>query len=142
MKSIKDTRFARGRMSLLCVLVLMLLPLLALQAQEQADNPDAPPPRPAEESLLILDTGEEAEGEGTEEVQGGPLVSSWDDQFYEQAKEDVSQLRFIGFDIKQIGLQEGQPAYLVQRFPQIDITHRDEDKINYERTVGDVDDSA
>jgi flagellar protein FliO/FliZ len=77
-KSIKDTRFARGRSFLLCLAVLFLLPLSALQAQDQADNPEAAPRRPAEESLLILDAGEEAEGGETEEVQGGPLVSSWD----------------------------------------------------------------
>jgi flagellar protein FliO/FliZ len=58
--------------------VLLLLPLSALWAQEQADNSGAASRRPAEESLLILDAGEEAEGGEAEEVQGGPLVSSWD----------------------------------------------------------------
>lgn len=78
MKSIKDTLFATGRGILLCTVVLLLLPLPVLQAQDQADNPGTTTRRPAEESLLILDTGEEAEGEGAADVQGGPLVSSWD----------------------------------------------------------------
>jgi flagellar protein FliO/FliZ len=61
---------------LLCVIVLLLAPLSPIQAQDGADNPGTG--RPAEESLLILDTGEEAEAGETEEVQTGPLVSSWD----------------------------------------------------------------
>ena len=75
MKSISYTPLTGGRTLLLCFL-LFLLPLTVLRAQEQADSPDAPPSRPAEESLLILDAGEEADETG--EVQGGPLVSSWD----------------------------------------------------------------
>jgi flagellar protein FliO/FliZ len=47
-------------------------------AQEQEDNLDTSMRRPAEESLLILDTGEEEQAGESEEVQGGPLVSSWD----------------------------------------------------------------
>ncbi len=78
MKSTKDTRFTRGRNFLLCLAVLFLLPIYALQAQDQADEPQAAPRRPAEESLLILDAGEQTEGGETEQVQGGPLVSSWD----------------------------------------------------------------
>jgi flagellar protein FliO/FliZ len=70
-----NTRIVGGRTLLLCFLVLML-PLPVLQAQEA--SPEAPPSRPAEESLLILDAGDEAEGAETGEVQGGPLVSSWD----------------------------------------------------------------
>jgi len=77
-KSNKNTRFARGRTFLLCVVALLLLPLPALRAQEQADGAAGRPPRPAEESLLILDTGEEPEAGESEEIQGGPLVSSWD----------------------------------------------------------------
>lgn len=61
---------------LLCLFVLLLAPLSALQAQEQADNPYTG--RPAEESLLILDTAEQTEAGVTGEVQAGPLVSSWD----------------------------------------------------------------
>jgi flagellar protein FliO/FliZ len=74
-KSISYTPLTRGRTLFLCFL-LFLMPLTVLRAQEA--SPDAPPSRPAEESLLILDTGEEAEADGTGEVQGGPLVSSWD----------------------------------------------------------------
>jgi flagellar protein FliO/FliZ len=77
-KSNKDAQFGRGGTLLLCILVLLLLPLSALQGQEQTDRAAAPPPRPEEESLLILDTGEEAGGSESDEVQGGPLVSSWD----------------------------------------------------------------
>jgi len=77
-KSTQITPFARVRRIFLCLIVLLLLPLPAVRAQEGADNPDTTPRRPAEESLLILDTGEEAEGVETGEVQGGPLVSSWD----------------------------------------------------------------
>ena len=73
MKSISYTPLTGGRTLLLCFL-LFLLPLTVLRAQEA--SPDAPPSRPAEESLLILDAGEEADETG--EVQGGPLVSSWD----------------------------------------------------------------
>jgi flagellar protein FliO/FliZ len=65
-------------MFLLCFVALFLLPLSALPAQEQTDTTVVGPARPEEESLLILDTGEEAEGGDTGEVQGGPLVSSWD----------------------------------------------------------------
>jgi flagellar protein FliO/FliZ len=72
------TPFAGRRRIRLCLFVLLLLPLPVLRAQEAADSPDAGPRRPAEESLLILDAGEEAESGVTEEVQGGPLVSSWD----------------------------------------------------------------
>ena len=78
MKSRKNTRFAGGRKFILCLAVLALLQLPVLQAQEQGDNPDTSARRPAEESLLILDPGEEAEAGESEEVQGGPLVSSWD----------------------------------------------------------------
>ena len=78
MKSKTNTRFTTGRIILLCVVALLLLPLPALRAQEPTDSAAGRQPRPAEESLLILDAGEEPEdGEG-EEVQGGPLVSSWD----------------------------------------------------------------
>ena len=78
MKSRKHTRFVRGGTFFLCIVALLLLPLAALQAQEQSDRSDGPPPRPAEESLLILDTGGDEAGGESEEVQGGPLVSSWD----------------------------------------------------------------
>jgi flagellar protein FliO/FliZ len=77
-KSTKNTRIARGRIVLLCVVALLLTPLPALRAQESADPAAGRPPRPAEESLLILDTGEEVQGNEGEGVQGGPLVSSWD----------------------------------------------------------------
>jgi len=77
-KSKKDTPFSTGRVIPLCIVVLLLLPLPVLQAQDQADNSGTKTRRPAEESLLILDTGEEAEGEEGADVQGGPLVSSWD----------------------------------------------------------------
>jgi len=68
---VKSTKYI-----LLCLFMLLLVPLSALQAQEQADNPYTG--RPAEESLLILDTGEQTEASETGEVQAGPLVSSWD----------------------------------------------------------------
>ena len=77
MKSKQNTPFARRRRTF-CLLVLLLLPLAGLEAQEAADSPEVEARRPAEESLLILDMGEEAEAGETEEVQGGPLVSSWD----------------------------------------------------------------
>jgi flagellar protein FliO/FliZ len=68
---VKSTKYI-----LLCLFVLLLVPLSTLQAQDQADNPSTG--RPAEESLLILDTGEQTEAGETGEVQAGPLVSSWD----------------------------------------------------------------
>jgi len=77
-KSKTNTRFTRGRTIFLCVVMLLLLPLPALQAQDSTDSAAGRPARPAEESLLILDTGEEPEGSESDEVQGGPLVSSWD----------------------------------------------------------------
>ena len=78
MKSKKNTRVARGRTLFLCAVVLLLLPLPALRAQDTTDSAAGRLPRPAEESLLILDAGEEPGGNGSDEVQGGPLVSSWD----------------------------------------------------------------
>jgi flagellar protein FliO/FliZ len=66
----------RQRVFVLCLLVLFLIPVSWLGAQESL-------PRPAiEETLLILDTEESAgssqEAGDDQEVQGGPLVSSWD----------------------------------------------------------------
>jgi flagellar protein FliO/FliZ len=60
--------------------VLLLAPILSSQAQESAENTTstAAVERPLEESLLILDTGEPTAPAETDEVQGGPLVSSWD----------------------------------------------------------------
>jgi flagellar protein FliO/FliZ len=65
-------------MPFLCIIALLLLPLPVLTAQEQPDSTDSPPPRPAEESLLILDSGDQTADGEAEDVQGGPLVSSWD----------------------------------------------------------------
>jgi flagellar protein FliO/FliZ len=65
-------------MPFLCIIALLLLPLPVLTAQEQPDSADSPPPRPAEESLLILDSGDQTADGEAEDVQGGPLVSSWD----------------------------------------------------------------
>jgi len=70
-----------GRSRLLLFLLLLLLaPVVGSQAQESAENATAKTTvgRPLEESLLILDPGEPTEAADTEEVQGGPLVSSWD----------------------------------------------------------------
>jgi flagellar protein FliO/FliZ len=47
-------------------------------AQEQGENPDSAYRRPAEESLLILEAGDEADPREAEDAQAGPLVSSWD----------------------------------------------------------------
>jgi flagellar protein FliO/FliZ len=71
--------WGRSRL-LLFLLVLLLAPILGSQAQESAENTTskATVGRPLEESLLILDPGEPTEAVDTEEVQGGPLVSSWD----------------------------------------------------------------
>jgi flagellar protein FliO/FliZ len=61
----------------LCLLVLFLIPVFCLGAQEGPDSDGSE--RPLEESLLILDTEEpDQEAAENQEVQGGPLVSSWD----------------------------------------------------------------
>jgi flagellar protein FliO/FliZ len=58
--------------------VLLLVPLFGLLAQDGQDSPNAELRRPEEESLLILDPAEQEESGADQEVQGGPLVSSWD----------------------------------------------------------------
>jgi flagellar protein FliO/FliZ len=68
----------RGSRILLCFLLFALLPLAGAAAQDQADQPGTAPRRPAEESLLILDPEEPVQEGEAEDVQGGPLVSSWD----------------------------------------------------------------
>jgi len=71
----------RGRSRpVLLLLALLLVPILSSEAQESAVNStsEAAAGRPLEESLLILDAGEPAEAAENDEVQGGPLVSSWD----------------------------------------------------------------
>ena len=80
MKSIHHTPFWGWSRSLLFLLVLFLAPILSSQAQESAENTtsEAAAARPLEESLLIFDTGEPTEAAENDEVQGGPLVSSWD----------------------------------------------------------------
>ncbi len=80
MKSTHQTPFWGRSRPRLFLLVLLLAPILSSQAQESAENTNskAAAERPLEESLLILDSGEPAEVAETEEVQGGPLVSSLD----------------------------------------------------------------
>jgi flagellar protein FliO/FliZ len=68
----------RGSRILLCFLLFGLLPLAGAAAQDQTGEPDGASRRPAEESLLILDPEETAQEGEVEDVQGGPLVSSWD----------------------------------------------------------------
>ena len=79
MKSIHHTPFWGRSRPLLFLLVLLLAPILSSQAQESAENTTSKAAgRPLEESLLILDTGEPIEAAENDEMQGGPLVSSWD----------------------------------------------------------------
>jgi len=78
-KSIHHTPFWGRSRPLLFLLVLLLAPILSSQAQESAENTTSKAAgRPLEESLLILDTGEPIEAAQNDEMQGGPLVSSWD----------------------------------------------------------------
>jgi flagellar protein FliO/FliZ len=79
-KSTNHTPYWGRSRLLLFLLVLLLAPILSSQAQESAENTTskATVERPLEESLLILDPGETTEVADTGEVQGGPLVSSWD----------------------------------------------------------------
>lgn len=79
MKSIHHTPFWGRSRPLLFLLVFLLAPILSSQAQESAENTTSKAAgRPLEESLLILDTGEPIEAAENDEMQGGPLVSSWD----------------------------------------------------------------
>jgi len=78
-KSIHHTPFWGRSRPLLFLLVFLLAPILSSQAQESAENTTSKAAgRPLEESLLILDTGEPIEAAENDEMQGGPLVSSWD----------------------------------------------------------------
>jgi len=79
-KSTPQTPFWGRSRPLLFLLVLLLAPILSSEAQESAEKTtsETATGRPLEESLLILDTGEPTEAAENDEVQGGPLVSSWD----------------------------------------------------------------
>jgi flagellar protein FliO/FliZ len=74
----KHIVFAGWGRFLLCLGVLLLIPVFASHGQEGSEGVDPDSKRPLEESLLILDPAEEAQSAETQEVQGGPLVSSWD----------------------------------------------------------------
>jgi flagellar protein FliO/FliZ len=73
-KSAKLTPFQR---SALCLFLFLLVAVPGPRAQESSES--SPDPRRArEESLLILDTDGQDESAEAQEVEGGPLVSSWD----------------------------------------------------------------
>lgn len=78
MKSTLRSSAAKGGF-LLILGVLLLVPAFASFGQDSPEGTESDPGRPREESLLILDAAEEQPGgETQEELQGAPLVSSWD----------------------------------------------------------------
>lgn len=61
-----------------CLLLFLFAANPVSHAQQSSESPQPETKRPLEESLLILDSGEESEAAESDQVQAGPLVSSWD----------------------------------------------------------------
>jgi flagellar protein FliO/FliZ len=74
--NVKSNLFAPfGRAAVFCALVFLLVPVLGVSGQ---DSGGSDPRRALEQSFAIPDTAEQAQSTEAQEVQGGPLVSSWD----------------------------------------------------------------
>ena len=61
-----------------CLFLFLIAANPVSHAQQSSESPQAETKRPLEESLLILEGGEETETGESEGGQTGPLVSSWD----------------------------------------------------------------
>ena len=76
-----------------------------------------------------------------EEFYGIPVVSPGLDQFeHDVLRGAIHNLQALNFEVVQIGIKDGRPAFLVQEFDltKIDVEPRDETKIKFGRIVGDV----
>lgn len=83
-------------------------------------------------------------GTTNKEFLGIPVVSEGLDQFdFTVLRGAIDNLRALNFEVVQIGIRKGRPAFLVQEFDfKISVEPRDEAKIQYGRIVGDVNTSA